>query len=53
MDDFDGLYCMTDEILTKDDLQRFEELVNEEFYGGFMNDYKEYIKWRWFDNIDG
>ena len=51
--DFDELYFMTDALLTKDDLQRFEQLVNEEFYGNFMNDYKDYVRWRWFDNIDG
>ena len=52
LDDFDELYWMTDELLTKDDLQRFEQLVNEEFYDGFMNDYNDYVRWRWFDNID-
>ena len=53
LNNFDELYSKTEELLTKDDLKRFEEFVNEEFYGGFINDYKEYERWRWFDNIDG
>ena len=38
---FDGLYIKTITLLTKDDLKRFNEFVNKEFYGGYMNDYRQ------------
>ena len=39
--DFNMLYFEIEALLTKDDLQRFEQLVNEEFYDEYMNDYKD------------
>ena len=39
--DFDGLYIKAVALLTKDDLKRFNEFVNKEFYGDYMSDYRQ------------